>query len=117
MAIDPGNAVAARWVGPAGHQLWDGTILTTGAVIVGIGKDEADESAYWENLGDMDAYSDAPDASLIRVHDSFGVEEGGGSTGRPLTQAQIDEAAAAKKSSRSKPSTPDLVPTPDEGSA
>lgn len=45
---DLGNAVNAKWVGPSGHQLWDGTILNPGDIVLSIGKDEAEGSPYWE---------------------------------------------------------------------
>ncbi len=101
---DPGNAVAAEWVGPSGHQLYNGVVLNPGVVLTAIGKDEAEASPYWRVLGDTEEYTAAGDASSIRSHDSFGVEEGGGSTGRPLTEAQLAAAAAESRSaSRRKP--------------
>ncbi len=103
MAPSTGNAVAAEWVGPSGHQLFDGTVLNPGTVVVGIGKDEVEASDYWKSLGDSDAYTgdSSSDVSGNRDDWSFGVEEGGAGTGRPLTDSQVEAAKPAAKSKAS----------------
>lgn len=95
MATETGNAVTARWVGPDGYQLFDGTVLRSGFVIEGIGKDEAEASDYWEVIS-KPTKSDVPvaDASPMRDDWSFGSEEGGGGTGRPELDAQVKDAPA-----------------------
>lgn len=61
MASSPGNAVKAQWVGPAGHQLYDGTVLDPGTICDGIGYDEAKDNPYWKIVQKGDAASDASD--------------------------------------------------------
>lgn len=104
-----GNAVVAEWTGPTGMQLFDGTVLTTGSVIRGIGKDEAEGSAYWKVLGDLDSYTGEAQAETgsHRSDWSFGVEEGGAGTGRPLTdtQAALQPKPASKKAAASTATT------------
>lgn len=118
MPSDSGNAVIARWVGPSGHQLFDGTGLDPGVVVQGIGKDEAEGNPYWEVLGDLDEGTEiATDASTARDDWSFGTEEGGDGTGRPLNEAQLQAdkdsraaARAAKKSASDAPPPPETAP-------
>lgn len=113
MANDSGNAVVAEWVGPSGHQLFDGTVLNPGVVVRGIGKDEAEGSDYWKVVGDLDSYDDdIPDSSAIRDDWSHGVEEGGGATGRPLTDAQLAEIESATHALPQRTATP-VVQVPD----
>lgn len=87
MATDLGNAVNARYVGPAGQQLFDGTILEPGMIVSGIGYDEATHSPYWEVVTKLAKTDEVQtDASVVRDDPSFGTEEGGEGTGRPALE-------------------------------
>lgn len=107
---DQGNAVTAKWVGPSGMQLFDGTVLEPGTVVDGIGKDEADGSAYWEIVSsDGDA---ATDVSSVRGDWSFGTEEGGEGTGRPVLDSQDTAPAQIEAPAPSIANPPRVTNTP-----
>lgn len=105
---DQGNAVTAEWVGPSGTQLYDGTILNPGTVIAGIGKDEAENSDNWKVVASSDEA--VADIAGIRNDWSFGTEEGGEGTGRPLLESQ-DSGTDVPKAPTSDAPTPDPTPT------
>lgn len=42
------DSVKATWVGPSGHELFDGTMLVPGETVCEIGGDEARDNPYWK---------------------------------------------------------------------
>jgi|SRR6185312_10665425 len=98
---DQGNAVTAEWVGPSGHQLWNGMVLNPGTVVEGVGFDEANGSPYWKVLTGKDLSDSTVDGTVGALRFDPGAEARAAAEAEAQAEAdavkQLEAQAAADK--------------------